>query len=163
VTQQDFKLCFDKWFDEIRNYISYRSFDPELATDIVQETYMKLWEKNMEYRGSKTRSLLFKMASDLYVSNYRKQQTEKKHHNAFALTFDEHAVDVSVDDQELVNRMRRALAELPEKKRTVFLMNRMEGITYSNISKTLDISVKTVEKRMSQAIHTLRKLLKDES
>jgi RNA polymerase sigma factor (sigma-70 family) len=83
--------------------------------------------------------------------------------NAFALTFDEHAVDVSVDDQELVNRMRRALAELPEKKRTVFLMNRMEGITYSNISKTLDISVKTVEKRMSQAIHTLRKLLKDES
>jgi DNA-directed RNA polymerase specialized sigma24 family protein len=87
VTQQEFKLCFDKWFDEIRNYISYRSFDPETATDIVQETYMKLWEKNMEYRGSKTRSLLFKMASDLYVSNYRKQQTEKKHHKRICFNF----------------------------------------------------------------------------
>ena len=62
LTREQFKGCFDLWFDELRNYISYRCCDTDLATDIVQETFVKVWEKQLEFEGNKTKALLYKIA-----------------------------------------------------------------------------------------------------
>ncbi len=162
MTQQEFKTCFDDWFDDIRNYISYRSYDPELATDITQEAYMKLWEKNLEYRGMQTRSLLYKIANELWISTYRKKQSEKNYVETQVLDFQENTTEEDYNAEQLQDRISKSLAELPEKRRTVFLLSRMEGLTYQQIATQLDISVKAVEKRMSLTLETLRKKLKDE-
>jgi len=162
LTQQEFKTCFDDWFDDIRNYISYRSYDPELATDITQEAYMKLWEKNLEYRGMQTRSLLYKIANELWISTYRKKQSEKNYVETQVLDFQENTTEEDYNAEQLQDRISKSLAELPEKRRTVFLLSRMEGLTYQQIATQLDISVKAVEKRMSLTLETLRKKLKDE-
>ncbi|MEM8895633.1 MAG: sigma-70 family RNA polymerase sigma factor [Bacteroidota bacterium] len=162
MTQQEFKTCFDDWFDDIRNYISYRSYDPELATDITQEAYMKLWEKGLEYRGMQTRSLLYKIANELWISTYRKKQSEKNYAETQVLDFQKNTTEESYNAEQLQDRISKSLAELPEKRRTVFLLSRMEGLTYQQIATQLDISVKAVEKRMSLTLETLRKKLKDE-
>lgn len=163
MTQQEFSTCFDEWFDDIRNYISYRSYDPELATDITQEAYMKLWEKDLEYRGMQTRSLLYKIANELWISTYRKKQTEKNYLETEVLEFRENTTEDNYNAEQLQNRISKTLAELPEKQRTVFLLSRMEGLTYQQIATQLDISVKAIEKRMSLTLKTLREKLKDES
>ena len=162
MTQQEFKTCFDDWFDDIRNYISYRSYDPELATDITQEAYMKLWEKDLEYRGMQTRSLLYKIANELWISTYRKKQSEKNYAETQVLDFQENTTEENYNAEQLQDKISKSLAELPEKRRTVFLLSRMEGLTYQQIATQLDISVKAVEKRMSLTLETLRKKLKDE-
>ena len=161
LTQQEFKTCFDDWFEEIRNHISYRCFDPELATDITQEAFMKLCEKNMNYQGIQTRSLLYKMALNLWVSTYRKKQSEKKYQET--LSFSDTTTSEEPGNSELQGIIEKALDNLPEKKRTVFLMSRMEGLTYPQIAEKLEISVKAVEKRMSQTLQVLRKTVKDET
>ena len=53
-------------------------------------------------------------------------------------------------------KLKKSIAELPEKQREVFLLSRIEKKKYSEISEMLDISVKAGEKRMSQALITMR-------
>jgi RNA polymerase sigma-70 factor (ECF subfamily) len=63
-------------------------------------------------------------------------------------------------EHELRKEFEKAISSLPEKQRTVFLMNRLENQSYSEIAALLDLSVKTVEKRMHNALVSLRKVIK---
>jgi RNA polymerase sigma-70 factor (ECF subfamily) len=56
-------------------------------------------------------------------------------------------------------RLQASLSELDEKSRTVFLMNRIDDMTYSQIAFNLGLSVKAIEKRMSKALAFLKERL----
>ena len=161
MTHTEFKNLFDIHFDTIRNYIYYRSGDPEIATDIAQETFMRVWEKQIKIEKKKVKSLLFKIAGDLFISNYRRQKVVLQ----FKLNLKPDIVDHSPEDQlqfeELKEKYETALANLPEKQRTVFLMSRMEQLKYREIAETLGISVKAVEKRMKHALDYLKQVIRE--
>lgn len=157
MTREKFKKLFDDHFDTVRNYIYYRCGDEELATDITQDAFLKIWEKqNLLELSSNTKGLLFKIAGDMYVSSYRKQ---KSAHN-FRLKFKEGSGPVTPHDTlqytELKTKYELALTKLPENQRVVFLMNRIEDMKYREIATTFGISVKAVEKRMSKALSFLK-------
>ncbi len=156
LTREQFKEIFDNHFDAVRNYVFYRSGDAEFATDIAQETLMRLWEKQITPLPGKTKGLLIKIAGDMFVSSYRKQKTEMN----FKLSFKADEKDKSPEDimtfEELKRKYELALQNLPEKQRVVFLMNRMDGLKYHEIAETLDLSIKAVEKRMSLALEYLK-------
>jgi RNA polymerase sigma-70 factor (ECF subfamily) len=58
--------------------------------------------------------------------------------------------------EELNQQLQQALASIPEGPREVFLMNRIEELSYSEIADRLGLSVKAIEKRMSEALRVLR-------
>lgn len=159
MTQTQFKEIFDKHFDDVRNYIYYRSGDTALATDVAQETFIKLWEKQFNIRPNKIKGLLYKISGDLFVSDYRKQKTVMN----FKLSRQPEKMEITPEDEfqfnELQNSYSIALGNLPEKQRVVFMMSRMEDLKYHEIAERLEISVKAVEKRMKHALEFLRKAL----
>ena len=159
MTQNQFKEIFDKHFDEVRNYIYYRSGDTDLATDVAQETFIKLWEKQFDIHNKRIKGLLFKIAGDLFVSSYRKQKTVMN----FKLSTKAEQMEITPEDEyqynELQNSYSSALSSLPEKQRIVFMMSRMEDLKYHEIAERLEISIKGVEKRMKHALEFLRKAL----
>ena len=159
MTRETFKKCFDLWFDELRSYITYRCCDEELATDIVQETFVKVWEKGIEYQGEQTKGLLYKIANDIWISQYRKQQSEQKYKLSFTWKSTQNETEEQLYYEELKGNYEQALASLSEKRRAVFLMSRMEHLTYQEIADRLGVSVKAVEKRMKLALEELRKKL----
>ena len=166
MTQEEFKICFDHWFDEVRNYISYRCGDPELATDVAQEAFLKIWEKKIEYQENRTKGLLYKIANELWISQYRKSVSAKKYQFSFALKEKVlEGVNETEDQlyyQELKEKYELALGKMPEKRRVVFLMSRMDNLTYQEIAERLSLSAKAVEKRMNLALKDLRKILSHE-
>lgn len=162
MTREQLKWCFEQWFDELRNYISYRCGDPDLATDIVQETYVKLWEKDMEFRDGQTRSLLYKMANELWISQYRKKDSERKYKMQFKAKEEHNEIEEQLYFKELKESYESQLALMAEGQRTVFLMSRMDQLSYREIAERLDISVKAVEKRMNLALKALRKIIDHE-
>jgi DNA-directed RNA polymerase specialized sigma24 family protein len=73
LNKEEFKLLFDKYFNDLRRYVFYRSGNDELATDIAQETFLK-------YGKSETLSIL-KQLKDFYLklpTTYLFLNTEKK-------------------------------------------------------------------------------------
>jgi len=159
LTQEEFKILFDKHFDSIRNYIYYRSGDEELATDIAQESFMKVWEKNLPYEEKPNKSLLYKIASDIFISKYRRDKVAQKYLAKLEPSVDKNSPEEQMQYEELKNKYELALSCLSEKQRTVFLMSRNEGLKYQEIADRLELSVKAVEKRMTHALSYLRNAL----
>jgi RNA polymerase sigma-70 factor (ECF subfamily) len=161
LTKEIFKALFDTHFDAVRSYVYYRSGDTELATDVAQETFLKIWEKQMQPDVKNIKGLLLKIAGDIFISRYRREKLALD----FSMTFKPSILDDSPEDQmqfkELKSRYEQALKILPENQRTVFLMSRMDGLKYHEIAGQLGLSVKAVEKRMNLALTFLKKFIEN--
>ena len=163
MDKEHFKYLFDTYFDTIRNYLYFRSGNFELATDIAQECFMRVWEKRDSFKDAPVKALLYKIANDLFISKYRRDLVAQTY-IANAKCYDEvESPEDILEYKELNRRYEQALIQLSEKQRVVFLMSRNEGYTYSEIAKRLSLSVKAVEKRMKNALQLLKKALKNET
>lgn len=152
MTKDQFREIFEDNFDAVRNYIYYRSGDQELATDIAQETFMKVWEKQFKLKSDKIKPLLFKIAGDAFVSSYRKRQTEINFQLSLKNNETFESPESKIEFEELKHTYENSLKSLPEKQRTVFLMSRLDGMKYNEIADNLGIGIKAVEKRMKLAL-----------
>jgi RNA polymerase sigma-70 factor (ECF subfamily) len=148
-------MVYDLHFDAIRRYLTYRSGDLDLSSDIAQDVFMKVWTKKIEITNGNIKSLLYKMAGEEFISHLRYKKVESNYLN----TLDFIIINQEEDDNfyaEKKKEFKKALSELPEKQRVVFMMNKMDGLTYSEIAQSLGLSKKAIEKRMSQALSTLK-------
>lgn len=155
LTVQEFKMVYDLHFDAIRRYLTYRSGDLDLSSDIAQDVFMKVWTKKIEITNGNIKSLLYKMAGEEFISHLRYKKVENNYLN----TLDFIIVNQEEDDNfyaEKKKEFKKALSELPEKQRVVFMMNKMDSLTYNEIAQSLGLSKKAIEKRMSQALSSLK-------
>ncbi len=162
MTKDEFKILYDNQFDRIRDYIYFRSGDKECATDIAQDVFIKLWEKNFEYHPQKSISLLYKLASDEFISKYRHTKAARNYKKYIQFKLDDTEIkpDELMEYKQLKNEYEKTLSEMTEKQRIVFLLSRHNGLKQSEIAEQLGISIKAVEKRIKYALDLLRKRLR---
>ncbi|MCL4482087.1 MAG: sigma-70 family RNA polymerase sigma factor [Bacteroidetes bacterium] len=161
MKKEEFKTLFDAYFESVRRYILYRSGNEELATDIAQDTFLRIWEKQMIVDPKTGKSLLLKIAGDLLITQYRREKVAFNFFNTFQPANRSNTPEDELNFQELKKSYERALESMPEKQRAVFLMNRVDELKYKEIADQLELSVKAIEKRMGQALEHLRTEMKD--
>ena len=160
MTKEQFKTLFDLYFEDIRRYLYYRCGDTSISTDLAQDTFMRIWEKQMDLLPEKDTGLLYKIAGDLFVSHLRRERLRKEAPEEIRFEQSGQSPEEVLQLSELQKKYERVLMMLPENQRVVFLMSRTEELTYQEIATRLSLSVKAVEKRMSGALSRLRKELK---
>jgi RNA polymerase sigma factor (sigma-70 family) len=153
-------MIYDNHFDNLRRYLYYRSGDQDLSADIAQNVFMKIWKKKIDVSMGNIKSLLFKMGTDEFISNYRRSKIERDYVNSqdFKLV---HDTNDQNDFAEKKQKFEKALMTLTDKQRVALLMNKMEGLTYKEIAKSLNLSQKAIEKRISLALSALKNNLND--
>jgi RNA polymerase sigma-70 factor (ECF subfamily) len=159
------ELCKDNIFnsfytehaDGLYRFMFYKCGDDSQAMDLVQEAFMKVWTKCSEITFSKAKSYLFQAANNLFLNEVRHHKVvleyEKMRPNDDS---DHESPDFIMEENEYMQKLQTAIANLTDAQREVFLLSRMEGKKYIEIAQLLDISVKAVEKRMSGALGKLR-------
>jgi len=158
-------VCEPKIFDEIfalhandlRNYLFYKYGDLEVAEDIVQESYIKLWINCTKVAFEKSKSYLFTIASNLFIDEKRHQKVVLKFKERSFSTSHNESPEFVLEEKEFLVKLQTTLANLPSKQREVFLLNRIDKKKYAEIAEMLGISVKAVEKRMQKALIIIRK------
>jgi RNA polymerase sigma-70 factor (ECF subfamily) len=150
---------FNEMYPPIKNYIYYKVGDVEVAEDIAQDVFTKVWEKRNDIILKTVKPLLYTIANNLCKNRFEHQQVVFD----FANSFNRKQADVSpefeMELKEFHQKLQNAIGSLNDKNRTVFLMNRIEGFTYREIAENLGISVKAVEKRMKNALTELKKTI----
>jgi RNA polymerase sigma factor (sigma-70 family) len=158
LTAKDFKMIYDAHFDDLRRYLIYRSGDQDLSGDIAQNVFMKVWTKKIEIASGNIKSLLFKMATDEFISHIRRKKVEKE----YTKSIDLRLIRESDNNDDLLEKkvlFQKALNQLPEKQKTALLMNKMQGLTYKEIAEVLNLSQKAIEKRIGLALKALKQNL----
>ncbi|MEM6397010.1 MAG: sigma-70 family RNA polymerase sigma factor [Bacteroidota bacterium] len=152
-------MLFRQWGEGLRNFMLYKTGDISQAEDLSQEAWLRLWRACAKVSPAKAKSFLFTTANRLFLDDVKHQKVVLKFsRQQLARDRTNEDPEFQLEEAEFYERLQHAISSLPEKNRTVFLMNRIDKLTYREIAERLDISQKAVEKRMSKALTKLRKL-----
>ncbi|MDZ7288385.1 MAG: RNA polymerase sigma-70 factor [candidate division KSB1 bacterium] len=152
-----FKTLYFRYFEALFRFLWRLTSDAELSKDCVQEVFSRIWN-NREHLDphQPIKSYLYRIGYNLVIDHRRQNKQRLDSLEAHP----EIAPSYSADEPfELRDKIEDAIKNLPEPIRLVFTMNRFDGFKYAEIAAALDISVKTVEARMSKALKILREKL----
>jgi len=143
---------------DLKRYVGRKFADSGDAEDIVQDTFFNvLKSKNFESVENK-RAYLYQTAHNLALNRINRH---KKHEDYVSSTVTEEeastaSLERSVAARDDLKRVERAIGRLPPKVQRTFLMSRVDGMTYTQISQELNIATSTVEKHIIRALSFLR-------
>ena len=160
--QQAFDSLFRKYYPMLCAY-ARRFVELEDAEEIVQEIMLWIWEKHSELIiESSLSQYLFKMTYHRALNLIAKKEIINRAEAVFYTKNQEMPEDVNYYQiKELTKRIEKAIAALPESYQTAFIMHRFKGMSYKDIAVTYNVSPKTIDYRIQQALKLLREDLKD--
>jgi len=151
-----FNKLYENWGKPIYRFIYFKCGDESQANDLVQEAFIKLWQNCEKVTEGKAKSYLYTVANNMFLNEVAHQKVVLKHAQRQLKPINEQSPEFLLEEEQFHQKLKDAIANLTEAQRTAFLLNRIEGKKYSEIADILGISVKAVEKRMSQALASLR-------
>ena len=154
--QKNYASLFNEHSETLRNFVYYKCGNIQQAEDIVQDAFIKLWDNCSKVIYTKARSFLFKVARNLFLNEVAHKKIVLQHRVHLPEDKTIETPEFLLEEQQFMKKLKDAIANLPEKQREVFLLSRIDKKKYSEISEITGITVKAVEKRMSQALVTLR-------
>jgi RNA polymerase sigma-70 factor (family 1) len=132
---------------------------PDLAEDMVQALFIKLWEQRRNIDTSKSlNAFLYKIASNMAYDIYRKAGRDRKlfdhllHHSQKSYTH----IDDYIHSKENKEQLQMAINSLPPQQRLVYTLCKIEEKSYQEVSRELNISEGTVNNHLTRANRSVK-------
>ena len=147
-----FEKLFNKYAKDLRRFLFFKTKDVDLAEDILQDAFIKLWDNCATVNFDKSKSFLFTVANNLFLNIKKHEKVVAEHQKTTIKSSNQESPEFVMLEKEFLEKIEKAIADLPEKQKEVFLLSRIEKKKYREIAEILGISVKAVEKRMHLAL-----------
>ena len=167
---QVFENEFMPHIDSMYNFAYRLTFDEDEANDLVQDTYMKAFRFiNSFLEGTNAKAWLYRILKNSFINDYRKKskqpskvdyQEVEQYYNSED-TRSEATVDLRIEATKdmIGDEITNALNSLAVDFRTVIILCDLEGFTYEEMAKILDIPIGTVRSRLHRARNLMREKL----
>jgi len=161
-----FEELFKQTFPRMLSYCNLFIHDQAQANDLVQECFVKLWEKRTTIKSTQSiESLLFVMLRNKCLNYLRDQKLHDFEKNIELLKENELQHLYQLDfigkeektlEESLIEAIRESVETLPEKRKQVFIKAKIEGKKNKDVADELGISLKAVEKHLHKAKEQIR-------
>ena len=162
--ENSFHLFFNSNAKLLRNFLYYKYGGLEGIDDIVQDSFIKLWNNCQKVTQKTAKSYLFKIAINQSNSLLRHEKVKLRHQKEVkdinSNSTNENP-EYILEEKEFMIKLENAISSLPERQREVFLLNRIEKKTFKEIAELSNVSVKAIEKLMHKALLKLRAEIKN--
>jgi len=159
-SEEQFQETFKTYFGPLCNYVNSHIKDWEGSREIVQNTFMKIWENRSNIEVTTTaKTYLYSAVKNRMIdyirANKRRGEVEDDQ------TFDEAEQDSEIMDSMILRQeILKSLDKLKPKMKKIFSLCKIEGLTYGEAAAYLDVSKRTVEDNIAKALVLLRDDLK---
>lgn len=162
TNEQAFESFFRENYDAFCRFANGFTHDAEDAEEIVQSTFVKLWESRQTMViGAQPKAYLFTMIRNACLNQIKhiSVREEYKRYNEQEIQILQE--ETNIGDLNLPDKIQIAIRNMPPQRKKIFEMSRFEGLKYKEIAAHLSISIKTVESHMGSAMKDLRLEFKD--
>jgi RNA polymerase sigma factor (sigma-70 family) len=144
---------------KLLGWIRRRVPDPVEAEDLLQDTFLRVTQREAPERVAHFEGYLYRTAESVLADRYRRRSVRRADAHIALEPEEHHAEDADALRALLAKERLRAvsasLMTLPERTRAVFVLRRLEGLRYGEIAARLKVSLSTVEKEMARAVDHL--------
>ena len=138
--------------DSIKRFISRFLFRQQDIDDVAQEAFLKAYNAELEKDIEHPKAYLFQIARNVALEGLRRKSSQIADHivdfDEKSITGSESSVEAAMETEEYLGAFCEAAAQLTPKCRRVFLMRKVYGFSYKEITERLGISLSTAEKHM---------------
>ena len=156
------KEIYEFYIHKLHRFVSTYIQDKEQVKDIVQQTFIKIWEKKETIDLSKSfKAFVFTIAYRNVIDYVRRKETMAIENKSDKLYYDESFISLdSAEDilkrHDLESIYAKALDTLTPKKKEIFILSRHDGLSNKEIANKLGISIKTVEYHITDILSALK-------
>lgn len=135
--------------------------DESSAEDLCQSVFIKMWQSRASLKADiELDAQVFKIARSVVIDHYRSTNSQRQLMEEYQTMIPKARSESDTQDVSLrIQALRKAIADLPAKRREVFQLSRFNGLTYDEIAEELSISKNTVHVHITKALHALRNKL----
>ena len=147
----------------LQNWIRSRLNNVEQAQDLTQETFIKVLMKGREHEFNSPKAYLSSIARGLLVDFFRRRTVEQAYLDALEVQPEQHSI--SAEQHHLIIdtllQIEHMLDTMSERGRQIFLLAQLDGLTFAEIGRQLNVSVTTVRKHFIRAMTQCLLLIED--
>ncbi|MGH7495265.1 MAG: RNA polymerase sigma factor [bacterium] len=153
-------LLFERHQTMLYNFFLRQSGNREASQDMVQEVFLRILRYRQTFRGeSKFTVWMYSIARNAYADHFRKRKKETPvDTGGLEASSDDPLPHETMEQDQEVALLRRALDRLSSEKREVLMLSRFQNLKYEEISQILNCPVGTIKARVHWAIKDLRKI-----
>jgi len=160
--EEAYRQLFDQYYSRLVLFANRMLNDLDLSRSTVQDVFVMLFDKKEEITiHTSLNSMLHQMVRNRCLNLLKRDKMKRAHHQQIFLQSDEIEQPLeTLEYQELENAIHSIVEDLPAQCRRIFKLSRYKGKSNQEIADSLELSKRTVETQISNALRQLRKGLK---
>lgn len=151
-----YEILFQRYYVRLRVFVKGVVKIDWVSEDIVQNVFMKLWDKRESIYGNSINNLVFTIARNEIADWFRSRYYSSRYASSAELPYRDDGFEEEFYATELADILDKAVNELSERRREVWNLSRRENLSNKEIALRLGVSVRTVDKHLEIAAKHIR-------